>query len=1653
MLAGLILGLAIFGCSAKNASAYANSGTYVSSVKDMHTPVHFGTIGWNDVVPAGASIVMELRSGNVADPNGGGWTDWTAFNKNDAIVGTLDNKRYIQYRVTLISYDPDAVPSISDVTISAAVGTLVSSVYNTKNAGSVLESLAWNESRPGTSDVLFQVRTSSDNIVWTPWCGPDNGGAGCDSATFFTDPAGGETMDGEFRTHVVPTEADRYVQYRVVLVGDLSSGATSTLSEVNVRYSASQYSGTILSAVKDTGQSSSFGALSWTDDHDAVNASNPYAGTSVDMQIRAGNTPTSDNTWTNGGDWTDVAQGGSLSAFSGNRYIQYQATLSTYDDSVVPSVSDVSLPYTYYPITTQQLVSSPYNTTDTTNLLASVHWNQNAPSGTNVKIQTRTAPNLNGSPDWPNGSGWCGPTTCAISTSDADYASDFYQTTPTGETINPIQSTGNNDQWIQYSLWISSGTTSATPTVSNLTLAYAVNARPEIQNVSASQDATGKINLAYEVKDSDTLNGVLHGQVETSLEYCTANCSDPGNETWTQAQNTIGLGNVSVTQDTFTQHTGSWDPQDYQGYYNPSFKIRIKVDDKEVANSNVYGQTQLNMDTKKPITNNLSVDLQNKTVTINQPQEDSNYAIYLSINGTFPNTPQIPEAQNLTYPYTYTYPDLASIDTNGTVSMKIVDRYSNVSDTYSYIVPPKPENVIFFDISNASQGTYTEFLTWKSIAGENLRYHVCRAETNDGTPVENPDTLTYGTCHTIADISSNFFIDNNLDGTKHYFYRVYTENILDHSVSNLSNVVQDTPDGNGASDSTPPTLSDVTVDENTDVTATSITVTWKANEISNSGMGFTSESDYDRNQYAQERTAYDPEMIATGAVHSYILTGLEPGTTYYLRPRSNDILGNQGIIGNWGPDRGNGIITVRTKDGPAIKRFTIKETTNTSVTVTWSTTTASDSSIYYSQIKSNGDLVIDDPNVPNPSNGVIRDGTDFVLVHELKIPNLKVGERYYFFLRSAGENGNFAIENNAGKFYEFTTDDDTASPVISYDPASQPFFTTNAKAGLSWSTDQPATTTFQYKKHADSTFQDYPLDQNLFDSGHTIFLENLDTYTVYDFVIAATDINGNKAGKVSGSFRTAKDPESDHAALSSIDHIIVPDGNLSDTNAVVTFDTDQAALCLAELSVSSGSYTNPIVVQEDGYDANKNYTTSHTLRFIGLIFSTPYYFRLTCHDNLQDDNGHFAYFTSDEASFITKEKLYTAEGAGVLGDHTAPTISSVQTSNITGESATVSWNTDEVANSLVKFGLTDTTMDQMAGDALATSAVSAYMTSHQVIVSRLIPGIKYFFSVLSYDTSGNISESAISSFTTRLLSAVSSIHTASQQIGEVTVTWKTSTSTSSFVEYGATETYGDRKESNTLSTDHSIVLSKLTSGTEYHFRVGGTDKDKNLYTSSDSTFSAKAPPVLSAITVGNVTERSAELSFMTDVPTDALVVYQNGAKQDDSGSQGKPELSLSHVVRLTNLAPGSTYAVTVKVRDDAGNETDDATKSFTTTADDNAPILEQVKINTALTQDDKVQTLITFFTDELATATLTYREGAQGEEKSFPITQDPSTSHTAVLLNFNPGSVYSVRLSVTDLFSNTSDSEDYVVLTPKRSENVVQVIVKNFNDIFSWAKM
>lgn len=81
-------------------------------------------------------------------------------------------------------------------------------------------------------------------------------------------------------------------------------------------------------------------------------------------------------------------------------------------------------------------------------------------------------------------------------------------------------------------------------------------------------------------------------------------------------------------------------------------------------------------------------------------------------------------------------------------------------------------------------------------------------------------------------------------------------------------------------------------------------------------------------------------------------------------------------------------------------------------------------------------------------------------------------------------------------------------------------------------------------------------------------------------------------------------------------------------------------------------------------------------------------------------------------------------------DTRAPSISAVSVTSISQTSATVSWQTDEKATSIVEFG-TDTNLGQSLGDS------RNLVTSHSITLSGLSEGTLYYFQVKSQDAAGN----------------------------------------------------------------------------------------------------------------------------------------------------------------------------------------------------------------------------------------------------------------------------------------------------------------------------
>jgi len=97
---------------------------------------------------------------------------------------------------------------------------------------------------------------------------------------------------------------------------------------------------------------------------------------------------------------------------------------------------------------------------------------------------------------------------------------------------------------------------------------------------------------------------------------------------------------------------------------------------------------------------------------------------------------------------------------------------------------------------------------------------------------------------------------------------------------------------------------------------------------------------------------------------------------------------------------------------------------------------------------------------------------------------------------------------------------------------------------------------------------------------------------------------------------------------------------------------------------------------------------------------------------------------------------------GLFNDTEPPVITNVTVINITSYSATITWDTDEIADSLVKYG-------KQSGIYIESKADSQVVTNHTVVLTVLSQDTTYYFVVNSTDRDMNSNESIEYNFTTR----------------------------------------------------------------------------------------------------------------------------------------------------------------------------------------------------------------------------------------------------------------------------------------------------------------
>jgi len=532
-------------------------------------------------------------------------------------------------------------------------------------------------------------------------------------------------------------------------------------------------------------------------------------------------------------------------------------------------------------------------------------------------------------------------------------------------------------------------------------------------------------------------------------------------------------------------------------------------------------------------------------------------------------------------------------------------------------------------------------------------------------------------------------------------------------------------------------------------------------------------------------TVPDDRKEVEESVHDATSTALSPGQWYFhIRARDKALNWNASAT-HFGPIC---IGTAPDTVPPQLSNVQVTGITDKLAVVSWATNEPADSVVEFGTGTAYGQRAVD---------------TELVLEHSITLSGLAASTTYHFKVASRDASGNGPTESSDQTFATLAAPDVTP-PAISNVRVSG---ITDRVAVVSWETDEPADSAVE---HGISPSYGQTATDASFLQLHELTLTGLNASTLYHFRVLSKDATGNgPAASADATFPTLAAPDTTPPVLTN-----VRVEQVKQDSAIVLWETNEVADSFVYYG-QTASYGES--------SADSSFLLYHSVLLQGLSPDKEYHFRALS----ADSSGNTGKGT---------DTVFKTAGGGGAPDKTPPVISGVTVAGISDTRAVVMWTTDELADSEVEYG-NGTAYGLQSTDASDT-------TVHSVVLEGLKPMTQYHFRVKSTDVFGNGPAVSVDAKFTTAGNAdttgpvISNVKVTNVTRTGATVTWTTNEPADSVVEYGDSTSYGHNLSSKLNVISHMTVISGLSAGKTYHFRVASTDPAGNAASpGADGTFS------------------------------------------------------------------------------------------------------------------------------------------------------------------------------------------------------------------------
>lgn len=380
---------------------------------------------------------------------------------------------------------------------------------------------------------------------------------------------------------------------------------------------------------------------------------------------------------------------------------------------------------------------------------------------------------------------------------------------------------------------------------------------------------------------------------------------------------------------------------------------------------------------------------------------------------------------------------------------------------------------------------------------------------------------------------------------------------------------------------------------------------------------------------------------------------------------------------------------------------------------------------------------------------------------------------------------------------------------------------------------------------------------------------------------------------------------------------------------------------------------------------------------------------------------------------------------------------------LTPITAKIFWKTDKKSSSSVQYGTSSSYGLEIGSTDL--------VLEHTVTLLALTPETLYHYRVKSVDTFGGTTISDDKTFTTPAEAGISSIKISDVTYDKALISWRTGLFTLTRLEYGTTLSYGLVKEtaSRSFLTDHTVQLSDLKPGTDYHFRIVAEDEKGVLTRSPDLIFTTIANPKFESITAIPSPETGGMIiKWKTNVFTSGIVTYKSQFDQKEL-SAGDTTLQREHNQNLINLLGLTEYTYRVTATDSQGKQITSEQRTFTTPKDSSPPKITDLKVNVTRSGESLVLTA-TWKTNKPTKSKVSYNPKTNAEA----ITELPpetvfTNEHVAVTSGLSPSTPYTLRVVASDPYNNEAEQTINFV-SPSLRKSILQLILDSILKPFGW---